>query len=187
VSRLSLLASICAAAIAAGGCSSGEEPRSAAPSQREARAALAGAPEPLAELHEQGGELLRGGPEAFRERLERLRGHPVVVNMWGSWCDPCRREFPYFQSQAIKRGKEVAFLGVDGQDSRPAAEEFLEEYPVSYPSYEDPDLRIAALMKAVGAFPATVFYDRRGRIAHLKQGEYPDEQALAADIERYAR
>jgi len=186
MSRVSLLAALCVAVIAASGCGS-EEPKSVAPPQREASAALAGAPAPLAELHAQANELLGGGPEAFEKRLARLKGYPVVVNMWGSWCEPCRAEFPFFQSQAVKRGKEVAFLGVDGQDSRDDAKDFLERYPVVYPSYEDPDLKIAAVIKAVGAFPATVFYDSEGTITHLKQGSYPDEQALAADIERYAR
>jgi hypothetical protein len=81
----------------------------------------------------------------------------------------------------------VAFLGVDGQDSDAEAEEFLEEYPVAYPSYKDPDLKIAEVIKAVGPFPATVFYDRSGEIVHLKQGGYADERALAQDIGRYAR
>ena len=186
VPRRPLTALLCTVAAVAAGCNS-DEPESAAPPAKQARAALAGAPAPLAELHRQGSQLLDGGPEAFQRRLDDLKGYPVVVNMWGSWCPPCRREFPFFQRQAIERGKEVAFLGVDGQDSDADAERFLEEFPVAYPSYKDPDLKIAALIKAVGPFPATVFYDRRGEITHLKQGEYPDEQALTADIERYAR
>ena len=177
---------LCAVALIGAGCNS-DEPRSAAPPPGEAKAALAGAPAPLAELHEQSSELLDGGAEAFEKRLDRLKGHPVVVNMWGSWCGPCRREFPFFQRQAIKRNKEVAFLGVDGQDPESAAREFLDEYPVAFPSYKDPDLKIAAVIKAIGPFPATVFYDRKGEITHLQQGPYEDERALAADIERYAR
>jgi thiol-disulfide isomerase/thioredoxin len=179
-------AAVAAAVIAATGERS-EQPKSAAPPEKDARAALAGAPAPLAALHDQSSRLLDGGSEAFEKRLAALKGYPVVVNMWGSWCEPCRAEFPYFQSQAIKRGKRVAFLGVDGQDSEAAAGEFLQEYPVAYPSYKDPDLKIAEVIKAVGPFPATVFYDRKGEIVHLKQGGYPDERALAQDIGRYAR
>ena len=179
-------AAVASAVIAATGDRS-EQPESAAPPKREAAAALSGAPAPLAALHDQSNQLLDGGAEAFRKRLAGLKGYPVVVNMWGSWCDPCRAEFPYFQSQAIKRGTQVAFVGVDGQDPESKAREFLEEYPVSYPSYKDPDLEIAGVIKAVGPFPATVFYDRDGEIAHLKQGGYADERTLAADIERYVR
>ena len=178
-------AAVAAAVVAASGEKSGQ-PKSAAPPE-EAAASLAGAPAPLAALHDQSSELLDGGPEAFKQRLAALKGYPVVVNMWGSWCGPCRAEFPYFQRQAIERGKKVAFLGVDGQDSEADAGEFLEEYPVAYPSYKDPDLKIAGVIKAIGPFPATVFYDRKGEIAHLKQGGYRDEGALAQDIERYAR
>lgn len=173
-------------AIVAGGCNS-DAPKSVAPSQEKADSALAGAPAPLAALHAQSSELLDGGAEAFEKRLATLKGHPVVVNMWGSWCGPCRAEFPYFQTQAIERGKKVAFLGVDGNDNDGDAAQFLDEYPVAYPSYKDPDLKIAEVIKAVGPFPATVFYDRAGEITHLKQGGYSDEQALAQDIERYAR
>lgn len=183
----SLLLFALVAAVAAG-CESGtSEPESAAPPRPDARAALAGAPAPLAALHRQSNELLDGGVEAFDKRLAELKGYPVVVNLWGSWCPPCRAEFPYFQGQAIKRGKQVAFLGVDGDDTDSAAADFLEDFPVAYPSYKDPGLEIAAAMKAVGVFPATVFYDRKGEIAHLKQGGYANERELAADIKRYAR
>ena len=179
-------AAVAAAVVAATG-EKAEPPTSAAPPQKEAAAALAGAPAPLAALHEQSSQLLDGGAEAFEKRLAALKGYPVVVNMWGSWCGPCRDEFPYFQSQAIEQGKKVAFLGVDGQDPEADAREFLAEYPVAYPSYKDPDLEIAAVIKAVGPFPATVFYDRKGQITHLQQGPYESDRDLAADISRYAR
>jgi cytochrome c biogenesis protein CcmG, thiol:disulfide interchange protein DsbE len=183
--RLHLTTFVLLAALA--GCGSDDAPRSAAPSNRDARAALTGAPRPLARLHAQSSELLGGGAAAYRARIQELRGYPVVVNKWGSWCPPCRAEFPYFQRQAIERGKEIAFLGVDGQDNDANARKFLRRFPTSYPHYRDPDLKVATAMKAVAAFPSTVFYDRRGRIAYVKQGGYATERKLAEDIERYAR
>jgi thiol-disulfide isomerase/thioredoxin len=179
-----LPAILCAALLA--GCGS-DDPPSAAPAPAKQKAALAGAPAPLAKLHRQANRLLGGGPDAFSARIDGLRGFPVVVNKWASWCGPCRAEFPHFQRQALKRGKEVAFIGVDGNDNDSDAKRFLEQYPVTFPSYSDPTLKIAAQMKAVAAFPSTAIYDSKGELAYVKQGSYATEEKLAADIERYAR
>lgn len=171
---------------AASGCGN-EEPRSAAPSPEATRAALKGSPPPLAAIHAQANQLLDGGPDAFKERLAALKGHPVVVNKWGSWCGPCVEEFPVFQRQSVKHGKRVAFLGVDVQESKDEARELLAELPVSYPSYWDPRLNVSAVFNGVAGTPATAFYDSEGDLAYLHQGPYLDEQDLAEDIKRYAR
>jgi len=147
---------------------------------------LADAPPRLAELYAEGDALLSGGVDAYEARLADLRGHPVVVNKWASWCGPCRFEFPFFQSLAAKRGDEVAFLGVDSNDSEDAANTFLEDYPVPYPSFSDPDEEIARAIGADFAFPSTVFYDDSGEVVFTKIGPYESERELAADIERYA-
>lgn len=148
--------------------------------------ALAGAPPRLAELQAQANRLLDGGVEAFERRIERLHGYPAVVNTWASWCGPCRYEFPFFQSQAAKHGRNVAFLGVDSDDSEDAALSFLEEFPVPYPSYLDPDKEI---MRAIEApyLPSTAFYDASGERLYTHIGGYASEEDLAADIERYAK
>jgi thiol-disulfide isomerase/thioredoxin len=175
----------CAAALAA--CGNGE-PRSAAPKDlRAVTRALAGSPAPLARLHRQGGRLLDGGAGAFNARIRALRGYPVVVNKWASWCAPCRAEFPFFQREALRRGKRVAFLGVDLNDNDGDARRFLREFPVPYPSYKDPKLGVAAVFHGVQAFPTTAFYDRGGRLAFVHQGAYATQGKLAEDIERYAR
>lgn len=181
---LALAAVVVAGLVSAGG--GGDDTVHQVPGPGEdAELALAGAPEPLAALHEQGNEILGGGAAAFRDRLRELRGYPVVVNKWASWCGPCRAEFPFFQRQALERGKEVAFVGVNSADNRGDAERFLEEYPVPYPHYEDPDSEIAAVFRGVQAFPSTAFYDKDGELVYLKQGGYATEGKLAEDIERY--
>jgi cytochrome c biogenesis protein CcmG, thiol:disulfide interchange protein DsbE len=149
--------------------------------------ALAGAPKPLAKLYAQADQLLPGGADAFQQRLVDLRGHPVVVNKWASWCGPCREEMPWLQREAAKRGKEIAFIGVDSKDSDAAAKEFLNEFPVPYPSYTDPGQDIAEVMNATIGTPATAIYDSSGKQVHVQQGQYASQDALAADIERYAR
>src|SRR4051794_37154611 len=163
-----------------------DSPKSAAPSSAQVSKELAGAPAPLAKLHAQAGQLLAGGPDAFKARLAELKGHPVVVNKWASWCGPCRAEFPDFQKLSVKYGKRVAFLGVDGNDNHDDAAKFLEQYPVSYPSYEDPSGEIAQVLNATVAFPTTVFYDRSGKVAYLHQGQYLTGGKLEQDIQRYA-
>jgi len=150
-----------------------------------AKRELAGAPAPLAGLHEQAGELLGGGVPAFEKRLAALKGHPVVINKWASWCNPCRAEFPAFQQLATERGKEVAFLGLNSGDSAAPARKFLTEYPVPFPSYEDPDEEIAREIKAPANYPITLFLDERGKTAFIHQGGYTSKQQLAADVDRY--
>jgi cytochrome c biogenesis protein CcmG, thiol:disulfide interchange protein DsbE len=183
-STLRLLA-LSALALAIGGCGSsqggdygGEHPDYAK--------ALAGSPAPLAALHRQANGLLPGGQDAYEERIAALRGYPAVVNVWASWCGPCRFEFPHFQQAAADYGKRVAFLGIDSEDSDDAASTFLAEAPVPYPSYTDPDKEIADGIGASLGLPDTAFYDRRGELVYLKQGPYDDEAELRADIERYA-
>jgi cytochrome c biogenesis protein CcmG, thiol:disulfide interchange protein DsbE len=172
------------AAVTLAACGSDEEGGSTTP---DFDTALEGAPPKLAALHEQGSELLPGGTEAFDARLQELRGYPVVVNKWASWCGPCRSEFPYFQSQAAEHGKRVAFLGVDSNDGEDSARDFLADFPVPYPSYLDPDQEIADQLEGALAFPATAFYDRDGELAYVRNGPYSSDDELAADIERYAR
>jgi thiol-disulfide isomerase/thioredoxin len=147
--------------------------------------ALAGSPGPLAALHEQGNELLDGGKDAYEQRLAELRGYPVVANVWASWCVPCRQEFPVLQTLSARYGKRVAFLGVNSEDSDDAAATFLREVPVPYPSFSDPDKKIAGSLGAV-ALPDTAFYDSSGQLVFFKPGPYRDESELEADVRRYA-
>jgi cytochrome c biogenesis protein CcmG, thiol:disulfide interchange protein DsbE len=147
--------------------------------------ALAGAPASLGALYRQGNELLPGGLDAYERRIERLRGYPVVVNVWASWCGPCRFEFPAFQQASAEYGKRVAFLGVDSQDSTEEAQEFLGEEPVPYPSFSDPDEEIEDEIGGRG-LPTTAFYDREGELVFLQLKPYTDHSELRADIERYA-
>ncbi len=148
--------------------------------------ALAGSPAPLAALHRQANQLLPGGVDAFQQRIDSLGGYPVVVNVWASWCGPCRFEFPTLQKLSATYGKRVAFIGVDKQDSDDAAQTFLKEAPLSYPSYTDPDQAIAREIGATLGLPDTAFYDRHGKLVFLKQGPYTDHSELKADVEHYA-
>jgi cytochrome c biogenesis protein CcmG, thiol:disulfide interchange protein DsbE len=174
------------AVVLVAGCGSGE-PKSAAPSKAAVEERLAGSPAPLARIHVQANRLLGGGKDAFEARLASLKGYPIVVNKWASWCGPCRAEFPFFQKLSLSRGKRIAFLGVNAQDSDSSAKDFLARYPVSYPSYVDGNLAISAAFNAVQAFPTTAFYDRQGKLQYVHAGGYATRAKLAQDIDRYTR
>ena len=150
-----------------------------------AAAKLAGAPPPLAALYAQPSAILDGGRTAFDKRLDDLAGHPVVINKWASWCRPCRAEFPVFQQVATARGRQVAFLGINGGDKLPAAKRFLAEHPLPYPSYEDADEDISRARKVPKNYPMTLFIDERGKTAFIHAGEYSSAADLEADIDRY--
>jgi cytochrome c biogenesis protein CcmG, thiol:disulfide interchange protein DsbE len=152
----------------------------------EATAPLAGAPPELVSLRDQANEILDEGVEGFQARLAELEGFPVVVNKWASWCGPCREEFPFFQSQAIDREDEVAFLGLLSDDGPETGADFLAQLPLPYPSYLDADTEIANTIGAGREFPSTLFIDASGEVTYTKLGPYTDEATLAADIDRYA-
>ncbi len=113
------------------------------------------------------------------------RGKWVLVNVWASWCDPCRYELPFFQRQAVKRGARVAFLGVNSNDNRAEARRLGARYPMPYPSFVDRRLSVAGEYGARG-LPATAFYDASGKRVLVHQGPFTSEDQLAAQIDRYA-
>jgi len=100
--------------------------------------------------------------------LAAVPGKPTVVNFFAAWCVPCRTELPAFKA-ASDAHPEVAFLGVDHQDSRSDAIELLDEFGITYPAGYDPRGEIAAKYRIRG-LPATVFIDARGRVTELHQG-----------------
>lgn len=183
---LAALVAVLVIGLAQAGDEGNDEPASG-PSLQELRRGVAGAPPALASLYAEGNRIVPSDVADFRRRLRALRGHPVVVNVWGEWCPPCKLEFPYFQRATQRLGKRVAFLGVNYFDKREKAEAFLTKRPVPYPSLEDGDGKIVReVAPGTRGAPITVFYDARGERAYVHQGGYRSEGDLIADIERYA-
>lgn len=150
------------------------------------RALLVGSPLALAALHRQGGRLLSGGSASLHAELAALRGYPVVINKWASWCVPCRAEFGAFAHVAAAYGRRVAFLGLDsGDSSRADALGFLRGHPISYPSYYDPSGTLGLQMTDSSFTPVTVFIPVHGQ-PFIYQGELPSAKKLEEDLIRYA-
>ncbi len=182
--QICLAAASAGAALALTACG-GEADSPVAADSPDYSAAVEAAPPPLSALYADGPAIVEGELAAYEDQIAALHGYPIVVNKWASWCGPCRAEFPHLQEQAAAHADEVAFLGVNSDDSTAAAETFLRENPVPYPSISDPDKVIASALASV-EFPTTVFYDKTGGIVHTQPGPYSSEEELAADIERYA-
>lgn len=151
-----------------------------------AKAKLAGAPAPLAELHRQANSLIPADKGVYSQRISSLKGHPIVVNKWASWCGPCRGEFPVLQATSTTYGKQVAFVGLDASDNDSDATKFLKHFPVPYPSLVDRNSRIAQSLGIGRSFPTTMYYGADGKVKYIHQGPYTSDAAFAADIKRYA-
>lgn len=111
--------------------------------------------------------------------LASLRGHPVIVNFWASWCTPCREEFPLFAQQLATLGPSdgLVLVGVLYKDDPQLASSFVQEFGASWASVPDADGKLAAAYRVV-APPQTYFIDASGVLRGMQIGEVrPDDFA----------
>ena len=100
---------------------------------------------------------------------------------------PCQTEFPVFQRASVAFGARVAFIGHRRQGPEPGgAPRSCSKFPVTYPSYTDPNEEIARAIHAATYFPQTIYYDRNGKIVFDHPGPTRAPRALEQDIRRYA-
>ncbi len=130
--------------------------------------------------------LPRFAPAQFRELLASLRGKPVVVNIWASWCGPCTLEAPGLASEASRTQGQVQFLGVDIIDHLPPARAFIRRYRWPYPSVFDPTGAIRDDLGFIGQ-PITVIYDASGRKAFRHSGAISERDLRGAIEDVLAR
>lgn len=144
-------------------------------------------PKPLARLSSRANKLIGKGTGDMQKELEKLRGYPVVVNQWASWCNPCRAEAPIFSSVAPQFSARVAFIGIDTLDDDGAASAFLSQVYFGFPSIADPSGDVARMIGGPGrGLPRTSILDAEGRTVYTRFGAYADQQSLISDINRYA-
>lgn len=118
------------------------------------------------------GQTIDGEPLA----LSDFEGQVVVVNVWGSWCAPCRAEAPMLAEAARDLAKQdVAFLGIDSRDpSKSAARAFVRRFDIPYPSIYDQQGRTLLAFRGTltpNSIPSTVIIDEEGRVAASVLGE----------------
>lgn len=108
--------------------------------------------------------------------LEALRGKPVVLNFFASWCGPCIREMPALQAMAERYKGRVHFVGVTFSDRREAAKNVLDRTGVEYPAGFDPTMSDVAYDYAVRLMPTTFFIGPDGHLVERKDGEISEVQ-----------
>jgi peroxiredoxin len=121
--------------------------------------------------------------------LDDLRGRVVLLNVWATWCAPCREEIPYLQSLYDRHaadGLEIIGVSVDAAGSESTIREFQQDFRMTYPIWLDPDERVQTLYLALGV-PASYLIDRDGilRWKHLGTVRATDTtftRALAAAL-----
>jgi cytochrome c biogenesis protein CcmG/thiol:disulfide interchange protein DsbE len=124
---------------------------------------------------------LGAGP---RVRMRALGGVATLVNVWGSWCQPCQREVPALQSVYAGAQGRLRVLGVDTEDDPLSALDFAAHVGMKYPSVADDN---GTFIRALGrnATPMTLFVDASGAVVHTKYGQFRNLADIKAEVQRY--
>lgn len=133
-----------------------------------------GSPRPLPA----GGTLLPASAGEFQGMVVAQRGRPVVVNVWASWCGPCRTEAPVLQRAFAQYRNRVSFLGVATSDQADDARSFMKRYGLRYPNLLDETGRIKAVLGVPG-LPTTLVFDRDGKVVASVLGGVSEQKLVA--------
>jgi thiol-disulfide isomerase/thioredoxin len=177
--------------VALSGCTA--DAGSAAPATTSAAAGSASAVSALQACPDQGETAARGAdllpalsfacPGGGRLDLGRAPGEPTVLNLWGSWCTPCRDELPVMQQFADAAAGQVRVMGVISKDGRPQAESFAADAGVTFPSAFDGGGKLMTELGLHG-LPYTYFLDPDGALVYTQVGpvgSLDELKALAAE------
>jgi cytochrome c biogenesis protein CcmG/thiol:disulfide interchange protein DsbE len=116
--------------------------------------------------------------------LAAMKGQPVVLNFWASWCDPCKAELPLLENAWQRYQAEgVVFIGVNYQDQAQAAQQFLQKYHVTYATGPDTSGTMSE-QYSINNVPTTIFIDRAGVVQRGILGQIKDQQQLDADMQQ---
>ncbi len=141
---------------------------------------LLGACAPAASSQGQG-EILPDLDLSAFDRTIQQSGRPTVVNLWASWCLPCRSETPLLVEAHRIYGADIDFVGIDVQDDQVSAQAFVAEFGVLYPNYFDPAAAYRVANGGTGV-PITYFFARNGTLFDTHVGVLTEQQlALALD------
>ena len=106
---------------------------------------------------------------------------PLVLNVWASWCIPCRSEAPLLSAAHEAFGDEVSFVGIDIEDTQDAARSFISEYGLEFDNYFDRSGSVRSTLGGVGV-PITYFFAPGGELVYQHSGVI-DERTLSLQID----
>lgn len=145
------------------------------------RAPSPGQPASIGNAATKGG--LSGSQAALVARIRSLRGQPVVITVWASWCSPCTQDLRAAEIASDKYGRNVAFVGIDTQDQKSNVQRFLRTNPLPFATFQG---KIQPLLHGVHlrGLPTTIFLSRTGHVIAQHVGEYFSPNGLDQDIVR---
>jgi len=123
-------------------------------------------------------------PDDFTALLE-ASNKPIVVNIWASWCGPCRSEAPLLHEAVQTFGSQIRFIGVDVNDNQDGAAAFIAQYGLEFEQYFDPRSAISTALRSTGV-PHTFFFAPGGELQFAQHGII-DERTLAVHIDDLLR
>ncbi|HET7070175.1 MAG TPA: TlpA disulfide reductase family protein [Nocardioides sp.] len=179
---LLLAGSLVAAALTLGACSSSPAPPDGVPTTADTAPCPRGQGREVSELPRLTLDCLTGPGTVA---ISRLHGKPEIINIWASWCAPCREEMPMLERAHHRLGDRVQFLGVDVKDSRSAAQSFLTKHGIGYAQVFDSHGDLPLRLRLQGV-PNTLFVDASGNVVDRVIGRL-DDQSLAEGISRLQR
>ncbi len=136
-----------------------------------AGAAVVGQPAPDFTLRDLNGQEVR---------LSDWRGRVVVLNLWATWCEPCKVEMPLLQALAVRHPHDVVVLGINYGEDPDTVRAFVEAYGLTFPILLDPQRQVVRLYAARG-LPTTVFIDAQGQVRGIHLGAL-DQAALEKQL-----
>ena len=106
--------------------------------------------------------------------LKSLKNKVVLINVWGSWCSPCRKEAPELEELYLKnKANNVEFIGINIRDSKISAKRFIDNFSITYPNIYDRDGKLLLGYKdslPANAIPSTILIDKNGLVAARQLG-----------------
>jgi thiol-disulfide isomerase/thioredoxin len=111
-------------------------------------------------------------------QLKRLQGHPLLINFWATWCQPCRQEMPMIEKYSQRYHPRLEVLAVNDGEATPDVQRFVNELRLTFNILLDPDVQVTDLYR-IRAFPTTIFVDDTGVIRFQHVGSMTEDQLNA--------